>query len=166
MNDIDVLNLHFKKSIVSGILSILLLIILLVYGENLYNYCIEYAETRTVGTAGKIYAMIYITPILTGFIFIPKAFSFIKLIMDMLCKKQKTIKVTGIKKPKVPWNMREDYVIFYAKSSSKPLYRFIVFKDIYSLKGKKTDNTYEVTYFVFSKVVTNMKKCKKDTEYT
>lgn len=59
--------------------------------------------------------------------------------------------------------MREDYVHFYAKTSSKLSHRFVVFKDIYLLKGKKTTNTYEVTYYVFSKVVTDMKKCKKDT---
>lgn len=163
MSNIDVLNYHFKKSAISGILSIIVIVIVLICGENLYNYCIEYAETKTVGTAGKIYAMIYITPILIVFIFIPKALSFIKLIIDMLCKKQKTIKVTGIKKTKALLDLREDYVVFYANNSSKLLYRFIVFKDIYSLKGKKTDNTYEVTYFVFSKVVTNMKKCKKDS---
>ncbi len=52
---------------------------------------------------------------------------------------------------------------FYAKTSSKLPHRFVVFKDIYLLKGKKTTNTYEVTYYVFSKVVTDMKKCKKDT---
>ena len=64
---------------------------------------------------------------------------FVNLTMeiDLIFKKQKTIKVTGTKKPQPPWNIREDYVIFHAKNSLEIPYRFIVFEDIYSLKGKK-----------------------------
>ena len=152
---------HYKKLLID-FLSLVVLIILLIFGEYLFDYFKNASPPGTYTHTQDMKAIAF-TIIFIPLVFIPRAIELVKIILDLILKKQRTIKVTGIKKPSAPWDMREDYVHFYAKTSSKLPHRFVVFKDIYLLKGKKITNTYEVTYYVFSKVVTDMKKCKKDT---
>ena len=141
-------------------MSLFVLIIFSIFGEYLLDY-FKYASPSGTITHSKDMTAILGAIICIPFIFIPRVIDLVKIMLDVVFRKQKTKKVIGIKKPKVPWDMREDYVIFYAKGAWKRLHRFIVFKDVYPLKGKKIGNSYEVTYYVFTKVVTDMKKCKK-----
>ena len=148
-----------------GFVSLLNLLIFILFGEYIFEY---FENSAPIGSYSHTQDLkfLFVCFNCIFFVFIPRVIEFIKILLDLIFKKQKTITVTGIKKPKAPWDMREDYVIFYAKGSAKLPQKFVVFKDVYSLKGKKVDNTYEVTYYVFSKVVTDMKKCKGTNQGT
>ncbi len=162
MSDINVFKKYCKRKIFIGFMSLIILIIFIIFGDFIFEY---YKSETPQGSYSHTQDMKFLfCCVISVFIFfIPYAISFFKVVLDLIFKKKKTIIVTGQKKPKAPWDMREDYVLFYAKGSSKLPHKFVVFKDVYSLKGKKVNNTYEVTYYIFSKVVTDMKKCKKDS---
>ena len=160
MNNKTILKKYSCRKIIIGLLSLVVLIIFLFYGEYLLDYYRNAAPRGSYNHRQNITAIAYAI-IAIPTVFIPRVIDFLKISLDLIFKKEKTKKVVGIKKPKKPWDMRDDYVIFYAKDTSKHHHKFVVFKDIYSLKGKKVNNTYEVTYYAFSKVVTDIKKCKK-----
>ena len=162
MNNKDKLKSYAHKKIFLGVISLVVLIILLVYGEYLLDYFTHRNPRGTYMHTKDLTATVY-TVFSIPFIFIPRVIDLVKIILDLVFKKQKTTKVVGIDKPKAPWDMRQDYVIFHAKKTTKIPVRFVVFKDVYPLKGKKVGNSYEVTYYAFTKVVTDMKKCKIET---
>ena len=152
---------YYKNKILIGFIYLTLLVMYLVHFEIIYNY-FKYSNIIGSYKHGKDIEMLSHSMIAILFVAIPKSFEFLRIILGLIFKKQKTIIVTSIKKPITPWlESRNDYVVLYAKESSKRIHRFVVLNDVYSLKGKKVGNTYEVTYYQFSKVVTEMKKAKK-----
>lgn len=162
-SDVKIIKKFFKRRFLIGLVSLINLFVFILFGEYIFEYFKNdapigsYSHTQDLKFLFVCFNCIF-------FVFIPRSIEFIKIILDLIFKMTKTKKVVGTKKTKAPWDMREDYMVFYAKSSSKLPQRFVVFKDVYSLKGKKVNNTYEVTYYVFSKVVTDVKKCKRDED--
>ncbi len=163
MNNIKIIKKLLKRRSLIGFISILNLFIFVLFGEIIFDY---FKNSAPIGTYSHTQDLIFLFVCFNSifFIFIPRMIDLIKILLDLIFKKEKTKKVVGTKKTKEPWDMRDDYVFFYAKDTSKHNHKFVVFKDIYSLKGKKVNNTYEVTYYVFSKVVTDIKKCKKENQ--
>lgn len=107
-------------------------------------------------------------PILMLIVVIPNLLQYLSVLMDMIFKKQKKIIITNTSK--ISYGVFDDSekkpYYWHAKDKRKIYHRFVVYNDVYSLKAKKKTNTYEVTYFRFSKVVTEIKKVKPDKAMT
>lgn len=157
-NNVKIIKKLLKRRFLMGFVSLLNLLLFSFFGEYIFEY---FKNSAPIGSFSHTQDLkfLFVCFNCIFLVFIPRVTEFIKLLLDLILKKQKTIIVTGIKKTKSPWDMREDYVIFYGKGSAKLARKFVVFKDVYSLKGKKVNNTYEITYYAFSKVVIDMKKC-------
>ncbi len=159
-SNIKIIKKFLKRRFFIGFVSLLNLLIFILFGEYIFEY---FKNSAPIGSFSHTQDLkfLFVCFNCIFLVFIPRVTEFIKILLDLIFKKEKTKKVVGIKKPKEPWDMRDDYVFFYAKDSSKYHHKFVVFKDVYLLKGKKVNNTYEVTYYTFSKVVTDIRKCKK-----
>ena len=158
-NDIKILKKYYNNiKIFTGFICLIALVIFMVCGEYLFDYFVYDNEPGYYGYHSNFQTMICIA-IIIPVIFIPQSLDFLRFVLDLIFKKKKTKIVTSIKRPQ--YGLRYDCMTLYAKESSKRIHRFVVLNDIYSLKGKKVGNTYEVTYYQFSKVVTEMKKAKK-----
>ena len=95
---------------------------------------------------------------------------YICILLDMKTQKLETVKVKGRKRPEaevfdtyVPGTKSKNDIYFYWKAidDSKKRYRFLVFKDVNTLRGETTRHHYNVTYYKYSKIVTHIEKARK-----
>ncbi len=93
---------------------------------------------------------------------------YIFILLDIKIKKQITTKVMGRGKPElnffdthIPGSDNKDDIYFYWKAidDSGKKYKFILFQEENNLKGKTVKHSYNVTYYKYSKIVTNIEKC-------
>ncbi len=92
---------------------------------------------------------------------------YICILLDIKIRKQTTVTVKGCGKPElqlfgtyVPGTEIKNNSYFYwkAKDDSDKKYRFIIFQDENNLKGKTMKHSYNVTYYKYSKIVTDIEK--------
>ena len=160
------LKMFYKKKLLLGILCILASVILIVFWGIIYDALKNGAPPGSY-TDRKNTVALYEIFLVNVFLFVPNSLQFITIILDLVLKRKKTIIVTNTKRVTTDSiNSSKKYYIWYVKDKHRILHRFIVYKDVYPLKGKRADNMrnniYEVTYYMFSKVVTDIKKVRKN----
>ena len=159
----DILKRFHKQKVFLGIFSVVVVVLFILFYDDLVN---EYNNMTPIGyryrqASGGIVSI----PVVVIAYLIPNGVRYFFILLDMIFKKQKKIIITNTRKvsPDI-YGDSKDYYYWYAKDKRKIHHRFVVYNDVYSLKAKKKTNTYEVTYFRFSKVVTEIKKVNSDTK--
>ncbi len=97
---------------------------------------------------------------------------YICVLLDIKKNEQMTVKVKGMGKPElnffdthIPGSNRKEDIYYYWKAidSVGKKYKFIVFSEENNLKGKTIKHSYNVTFYKYSKIVTNIEKDNSKT---
>ncbi len=130
--------------------------------ESVYNYYNDLANVTLTRFRSSFKFVIMFFPAMYLF-WVPRFFRYIGVLLDIIKQKQVTVIVKGLNKPDAEAfdRRKEIYFIWKTKDAKNKKYKFIVYGDVNTLKGKTKKHFYKVTYYKYSKIVTGIEKLDK-----